>query len=133
MAVARNHLATVARSETLVSFHLPIPSKEPEMGFLKDFGKACLEGVKQGLSSDNRAINDKTLKDLSLSCNVCGTLAAPIYATSSNYHCLKCGRQFSGIRHNVSSVMRPDSYTAALERAKGNKEFTIKRVPISRW
>ena len=40
------------------------------------------------------------LERLSLTCGDCGGLAAPILQTLDRYKCPKCGKQFSGARHN---------------------------------
>lgn len=43
----------------------------------------------------------QALRDLSLNCNSCGALAAPIPNTNNRYRCDKCGRQFTGSCHRL--------------------------------
>jgi DNA-directed RNA polymerase subunit RPC12/RpoP len=55
------------------------------------------------------------LKSESLSCNKCNGLSIPLYDSENKYRCIKCGRQFSNTRHNISSKIRRKTYNECID------------------
>lgn len=43
------------------------------------------------------------IKETSISCRHCNSLAAPIFNTDNSYKCIKCARQFHEQRHLIKS------------------------------
>ena len=53
-----------------------------------------------GIPGEMRKERDRRFDDMSLTCNGCGSLAAPVSGSTNRYRC-PCGRQFKGARHNL--------------------------------